>query len=874
MKNIIYVLCISANLFAQFQPQTTEELQTAVNQYQLDCTSDSYGDINAWDVSLITDMSSLFYDFTNFNCDISSWDVSNVTNMSYMLGKTYSFNQNISSWDVSTTINMEGMFNDSYYFDQDISSWDVSNVTNMTGMFYNASSFNQDISSWNVVNVTSMFVMLDGTALSENNQCSIHTAFSSNESWPYDWSEYCENFDNIFVPNDFLTINEAMNVVEENDTIFVTEGVYAESISINHSMSLIGYPGVVIDGSGYNAVINIEADSVLVQGFEIIGDTLTVGGIIVLPGSEHITLRDNVIHGMQLPNESSALLASYGILSYGDGSGPPNPPRNLIIENNEIYDINAFGISLGSFSDSVFIKNNYIHDIDRIDLSPYGYDEDLSVGVIAQFGGWIQIEDNDFSNVLLGSNLYFSYGEVSNNTYDDSTKIYLAYNDTNPINIPDSSSFPQNASATRFGEFGGISGTVIAHLKNIQDAIDYADNMTEIYVTSGVFFENINISGKDISLIGENPINTFISSNDWDYIFDLDSSNVLIKDFSIINDSYGINAHNNTNLILENSLINATTSSLNIQNSNSTLDNVTIIDNISGLNLTNSTVSISNSIINGNISIMDSSILEITYSNVFGGFEGEGNINEDPLFCDPENNDFSLASNSPCLGSGFEGDNMGVFDIGCESIVPEITEFLVYYNFNEDIAGFQFDLDGANILGAYGGVADSNGFMISTSETTVLGISLAGEVISVGSGILCVLEIEGNIDNVCLNNLLLAGSGGVSIDGNIENCNTIVVDTEQSIEQNILLEEYKISNVYPNPFNPIATISYIIPKPSNLIISIYDIGGNSLEILRDEYTYPGEYSVQWNGEKFPSGIYFVNFKTKNFNRTKKLMLIK
>ena len=874
MKNIIYVLCISANLFAQFQPQTTEELQTAVNQYQLDCTSDSYGDINAWDVSLITDMSSLFYDFTNFNCDISSWDVSNVTNMSYMLGKTYSFNQNISSWNVSTTINMEGMFNDSYYFDQDISSWDVSNVTNMTGMFYNASSFNQDISSWNVVNVTSMFVMLDGTALSENNQCSIHTAFSSNESWPYDWSEYCENFDNIFVPNDFLTINEAMNVVEENDTIFVTEGVYAESISINHSMSLIGYPGVVIDGSGYNAVINIEADSVLVQGFEIIGDTLTVGGIIVLPGSEHITLRDNVIHGMQLPNESSALLASYGILSYGDGSGPPNPPRNLIIENNEIYDINAFGISLGSFSDSVFIKNNYIHDIDRIDLSPYGYDEDLSVGVIAQFGGWIQIEDNDFSNVLLGSNLYFSYGEVSNNTYDDSTKIYLAYNDTNPINIPDSSSFPQNASATRFGEFGGISGTVIAHLKNIQDAIDYADNMTEIYVTSGVFFENINISGKDISLIGENPINTFISSNDWDYIFDLDSSNVLIKDFSIINDSYGINAHNNTNLILENSLINATTSSLNIQNSNSTLDNVTIIDNISGLNLTNSTVSISNSIINGNISIMDSSILEITYSNVFGGFEGEGNINEDPLFCDPENNDFSLASNSPCLGSGFEGDNMGVFDIGCESIVPEITEFLVYYNFNEDIAGFQFDLDGANILGAYGGVADSNGFMISTSETTVLGISLAGEVISVGSGILCVLEIEGNIDNVCLNNLLLAGSGGVSIDGNIENCNTIVVDTEQSIEQNILLEEYKISNVYPNPFNPIATISYIIPKPSNLIISIYDIGGNSLEILRDEYTYPGEYSVQWNGEKFPSGIYFVNFKTKNFNRTKKLMLIK
>ena len=164
--------------------------------------------------------------------------------------------------------------------------------------------------------------------------------------------------DNIYVPGDFLTINEAINSLSANDTIIVTDGIYTESLSINQSMSLIGYPGVIIDGSGYNAVINIEADSVLVQGFEIIGDTLTVGGVIVLPGSEHITLKDNVIHGMQLPNQSSALLASYGILSYGDGNGPPNPPRNLVIENNEIYDINAFGISLGSFSDSVFIKNN------------------------------------------------------------------------------------------------------------------------------------------------------------------------------------------------------------------------------------------------------------------------------------------------------------------------------------------------------------------------------------------------------------------------------------------------------------------------------------------------------------------------------------
>ena len=57
-----------------------------------------------------------------------------------------------------------------------------------------------------------------------------------------------------------------------------------------------------------------------------------------------IKLKDNVIHGMKLPNQSSQLLASYGILSYGDSS-PIAPPKNLVIDNNEIYDINAFAIS-------------------------------------------------------------------------------------------------------------------------------------------------------------------------------------------------------------------------------------------------------------------------------------------------------------------------------------------------------------------------------------------------------------------------------------------------------------------------------------------------------------------------------------------------
>ena len=61
-------------------------------------------DISNWDVSNVTDMSSMFYGCTYFNQDISGWDVSNVTDMAQMFRECRSFNQDISSWDVSKVI--------------------------------------------------------------------------------------------------------------------------------------------------------------------------------------------------------------------------------------------------------------------------------------------------------------------------------------------------------------------------------------------------------------------------------------------------------------------------------------------------------------------------------------------------------------------------------------------------------------------------------------------------------------------------------------------------------------------------------------------------------------------------------------------------
>ena len=133
-----------------------------------ECTAwasgNNYGTMPNWDTSSVTDMSSTFEGYAQFDGDVSRWDTSSVATMSVMFKGASSFNQDIGSWNTAEVTAMNGMFRSASAFNQDIGGWNTEKVTSMEYMFYQASAFNQDIGSWNTAEVTSMEAMFSSAS--------------------------------------------------------------------------------------------------------------------------------------------------------------------------------------------------------------------------------------------------------------------------------------------------------------------------------------------------------------------------------------------------------------------------------------------------------------------------------------------------------------------------------------------------------------------------------------------------------------------------------------------------------------------------------------------------------------------------------------
>lgn len=91
---------------------------------------------------------------------------------------------------------------------------------------------------------------------------------------------------------------------------------------------------------------------------------------------------------------------------------------------------------------------------------------------------------------------------------------------------------------------------------------------------------------------------------------------------------------------------------------------------------------------------------------------------------------------------------------------------------------------------------------------------------------------------------------------------------------NCIPKGFALHQNYPNPFNPSTTIKFDIPKSSNVKLVVYNILGQQVATLVNEYMKGGSYQIIFNMPKLSSGVYFYVLTADSYRDVKKMVLIK
>ncbi len=107
----------------------------------------------------------------------------------------------------------------------------------------------------------------------------------------------------------------------------------------------------------------------------------------------------------------------------------------------------------------------------------------------------------------------------------------------------------------------------------------------------------------------------------------------------------------------------------------------------------------------------------------------------------------------------------------------------------------------------------------------------------------------------------------IDLDGSYEYSAVVQVNLNQ-------VYTFALDQNYPNPFNPSTVINYQVPDEGIVTLKVYDILGNEVKTLVNEYRTAGKYSVGFDGSDLSSGVYIYRIQAGRFNSNMKMILIK
>jgi len=121
---------------------------------------------------------------------------------------------------------------------------------------------------------------------------------------------------------------------------------------------------------------------------------------------------------------------------------------------------------------------------------------------------------------------------------------------------------------------------------------------------------------------------------------------------------------------------------------------------------------------------------------------------------------------------------------------------------------------------------------------------------------------------------VLSESDPVSINRkNIDHIN-ITKDPLGNASQQDIPGEFHLEQNYPNPFNPSTTIEFGLPKATDIKVSVYNVIGQRVATLADEFRKAGWHTVKFHANDISSGVYFYRLKTAEWTKTRKFLLLK
>ena len=712
----------------------------------------------------------------------------------------------------------------------------------------------------------------------------------------------------------FLTIRKVLSLVKDDGSttyINVAEGLYSPTttgesfpIAIPDNVHLIG-------ANWENTTIDVEANSEKQARAFIIGEVLNVR-------VANFTITGGSAENAGCGGGGAILLTNNNSDVYDDsGNNLPGSPSTPILENLNITGNHAFnGGGVGIFRligptlNNLIINNNTAYEygggiFHHESHSTINNSEIMGNETQSQNGGGLMyaFSDGVLNNTVVEDNSSAMWGGgIWANNSNDLVLTDVSINGnisaqngggwaSHRVNAEISDcSFSDNVSNASTGQFGGGAMWLVASSPTIENVI-FSGNLT----TS---------SGGAIYLLhdgelGSNPIilnsmfNNNSSPNFGGGVFSgggclpiirgskFKENEALVDGGAIACDQYG-------NVTLESTIITdnfsaSYTGGVSANSTMLTITNCTITNNTGsgsgagGLEVYNSgTVNVINSIIYNNypsdllLSAANSNST-INYSNFNGEWEGEGNINEDPLFVDSENYDFSLQYDSPCRDAGISDFN--------QDGEEEITD---YNGLAPDMGALEFRLAAPSGLQAFPqnssvvllwndvGIDDLQYYLLERSTSEEFDEDLVSNAL---------VNITYEDDDLEFDTEYFYRVS-YYVDGWSDYSDTVSVILEfMELDQNQLPNDYALYQNYPNPFNPLTNLSYDLPEDSGVNLTIYNMMGKIVKTLVSEQQSAGKKTLQWDatndlGQQVSAGLYIYTIKAESFSDTKKMILLK